>query len=51
MQLTDMELNVLNCYMNKMKLSEVCAELEMTHDAVKYRKMRIRQKYNQLVLV
>ena len=51
MQLTDMELNVLNCYMNKMKLSEVCAELGMTHDAVKYRKMRIRQKYNQLALV
>lgn len=45
MRLTDMELNVLNCYMNKMKLSEVCAELGMTHDAVKYRKMRIRQKY------
>lgn len=46
LNLTDAELETLNCCMNKMKHSEIAAELGITINGVRYRKLRIRQKYN-----
>ena len=46
LHLTDAELETLNCCMNKMKRSEIAAELGITIHGVRYRKLRIRQKYN-----
>ena len=46
MHLTESELETLNCCMNKMKRSEIAAELGITIHGVRYRKLRIRQKYN-----
>lgn len=45
MNLTDAELEALNCCMNKMKRSEIAAELGITIHGVRYRKLRIKQKY------
>ena len=46
LHLTEQELDTLNCCMNKMKRSEIAAELGITIHGVRYRKLRIRQKYN-----
>ena len=51
LHLTESELETLNCCMNKMKRSEIAAELGITIHGVRYRKLRIKQKYNQLALV
>lgn len=46
LNLTDAELETLNCCMNKMKRSEIATELGITIHGVRYRKLRIKQKYN-----
>ena len=45
MGLTKPEIETINCYMNGMKQSEAAAALGITIFGVKYRKLRIRQKY------
>ena len=45
LHLTEPELQTLNCCMNKMKRSEIAAELGITIHGVRYRKLRIKQKY------
>ena len=45
LHLTEPELETLNCYMNGMKRSEIAAELGITVHGVRYRKLRIKQKY------
>lgn len=45
MQLTEAETETLNCYMNGMTQSEAALFLAISIAGVKYRKMRIRQKY------
>ena len=46
LHLTEPEIQTLNCYMNGMKQSEAAKELGITIFGVKYRKLRIRQKYH-----
>ena len=46
MGLTEPEIETVNCYMNGMKQSEAAAALGITIFGVKYRKLRIRQKYH-----
>ena len=46
LHLTEPETQTLNCYMNGMKQSEAAKELGITIFGVKYRKLRIRQKYH-----
>lgn len=46
MGLTEPEIETINCYMNGMKQSETARELGITIFGIKYRKLRIRQKYN-----
>ena len=46
MGLTEPEIDTINCYMNGMKQSEAAAALGITIFGVKYRKLRIRQKYH-----
>lgn len=45
LHLTEPELQTLNCCMNKMKRSEIAAELGITIHGVRYRKLCIKQKY------
>ena len=45
LHLTEPELETLNCYMNGMKRSEIAAERGITVHGVRYRKLRIKQKY------
>ena len=45
LHLTEPEIETVNCYMSGMKQSEVAATLGITIFGVKYRKLRIRQKY------
>ena len=45
MQLTDVQKNVLDCFMSGMKYREVAACLSMALSSVIYRKAQIRQKY------
>ena len=45
LHLTEPEIETVNCYMNGMKQSEAAAALGITIFGVKYRKLRIRQKY------
>lgn len=45
LHLTEPEIETINCYMNGMKQSEAAAALGITIFDVKYRKLRIRQKY------
>ena len=47
MHLTEIELAVLNCYMNGMVQSEVIALLGIGRGSVNYRKAHIRQKYQR----
>ena len=46
LHLTEPEIQTLNCYMNGMKQSEAAKELSITIFGIKYRKLRIRQKYH-----
>ena len=45
MQLSDIELKVLNCYLNGMKQAQVISSLGIQRGSVNYRKACIRQKY------
>ena len=45
LHLTNLELETLNCCMNGMKHSEIAADLGITIHGVRYRKLRIKQKY------
>ena len=49
LHLTEPEIETINCYMNGMKQSEAARELGITIFGVKYRKLRIRQKYSAYV--
>ena len=49
MQLSDIELKVLNCYLNGMKQAQVISSLGIQRGSVNYRKARIRQKYQLYV--
>ena len=46
LQLSALELAILDCYMNGMVQSEVCAELGIGRGSINYRKAQIRQRYN-----
>ena len=45
LQLSALELAILNCYMNGMKQGEVCAELGIGRGTINHRKASIRQRY------
>ena len=45
LQITELELAILNCYMNGMRQSEVCAELNIGRGTINRRKASIRQRY------
>ena len=45
LQITELELAILNCYMNGMRQSEVCAELGIGRGTINHRKASIRQRY------
>ena len=45
LQITEVELAILNCYMNGMRQSEVCAELNIGRGTINHRKASIRQRY------
>ena len=45
LQLSALELAILNCYMHGMKQAEVCAELGIGRGSICYRKRQIRSKY------
>ena len=45
LQLTDTELEILNCYINRMNQSEAAEFSGLTIHQVKYKKKRIREKY------
>lgn len=45
LQLSALELAILNCYMNGMKQSEVCAELGIGRGMIHHRKVSIRKRY------
>ena len=48
MRLSALELAILNCYMNGMGQSEVCAELGIGRGTIYHRKASIRQRYCNL---
>ncbi len=48
LQLSALELAILNCYMNGMKQGEVCAELGIGRGTINHRKASIRQRYQTL---
>ena len=48
LQLSALELAILNCYMNGMRQAEVCAELGIGRGTINHRKASIRQRYNSL---
>ena len=45
LHITELELAILNCYMNGMRQSEVCAELGIGRGTINHRKASIRQRY------
>ena len=45
LQLNNEELATLNCYVNGMKQSQAALTLGLTIYAIKYKRIRIRQKY------
>ena len=47
LQLSALELAILNCYMNGMVQSEVCAELGIGRGTIYHRKVSIRQRYKR----
>ena len=48
LQLSALELAILDCYMNGMVQSEVCAELGIGRSTINHRKASIRQRYYNL---
>ena len=48
LQLSALELAILNCYMNGMVQSEVCAELGIGRGTINHRKASIRKRYYDL---
>ena len=48
LQLSALELAILNCYMNGMRQAEVCAELGIGRGTIYHRKVSIRQRYCSL---
>ena len=48
LQLTTLELAILNCYMNGMRQAEVCAKLGIGRGTINHRKASIRQRYYNL---
>ena len=46
LHITELEFAILNCYMNGMRQSEVCAELGIGRGTINHRKASIRQRYN-----
>ena len=48
LQLSALELAILNCYMNGMMQAEVCAELGIGRGTINHRKASIRQRYYNL---
>ena len=48
LQLSALELAILNCYMNGMRQAEVCAELGIGRGTINSRKASIRQRYYNL---
>ena len=48
LQLSSLELAILDCYMNGMKQAEVCAELGIGRGTINHRKASIRQRYYNL---
>ena len=49
MNLTEAELETLNCYLDGMTQSKAALPLGITIFGVKYRKLRIRQKYQMYI--
>lgn len=45
LNLSELELAIINCYMNGMVQSEVCAELNIGRGTINHRKASIRQRY------
>ena len=48
LKLSELELSILNCYMNGMVQSEVCTELGIGRGTIYHRKVSIRQRYCNL---
>ena len=48
LQLSALELAILNCYMNGMRQAEVCAALGIGRGTINHRKASIRQRYYSL---
>ena len=48
LQLSTLELAILNCYMNGMRQAEVCVELGIGRGTINHRKASIRQRYYNL---
>ena len=48
LKLSELEFSILNCYMNGMVQSEVCAELGIGRGTIYHRKVSIRQRYCNL---
>ncbi len=48
LQLSALELAILNCYMSGMGRSQVCAELGIGRGTINHRKASIRQRYYNL---
>ena len=48
LQLSALEIAILNCYMNGMVQSEVCAELGINRGTINHRKASIRKRYYDL---
>lgn len=48
LQLSALELAILNCYMNGMRQGEVCAELGIGRGTINHRKTSIRKRYYSL---
>ena len=48
LQLSALELAILDCYMNGMKQAEVCAELGINRGTINHRKASIRKRYHSL---
>ncbi len=48
LQLSALEIAILNCYMNGMRQAEVCAELSIGIGTINHRKASIRKRYYDL---
>ena len=50
LQLSSLELAILNCYMNGMRQAEVCAELGIGRGTINHRKASIRHRYYNIMI-